>query len=64
MQCVIPKATSRVSVACAMRPKPRKPAVRVGRCGVAPSWVPQKTKGDQGVRGHCGCGLASGGQRA
>lgn len=44
----------RASVACAMRPKPMKPAVRLGEVGVALSWGPQNANGDQTKLGHWG----------
>ena len=55
-----PKGTRRESVACAMRPKPMKPAVRVElwieervEAGlIDESWGPQKEKGDQTKFGH------------
>lgn len=55
-----PKGTRRESVACAMRPKPMKPAVRVEfwieervESGlIDESWGPQKEKGDQTKFGH------------
>ena len=52
MQCVRPKATRRERVAWAMRPKPRKPAVRVGERGVALSWGPTKLNGAKLKFGH------------
>jgi hypothetical protein len=45
MQWVRPKEMRRLSVAWAMRPKPRKPAVRVGERGVVLSCGPLKENG-------------------
>jgi hypothetical protein len=45
MQCVRPKEMRYFSVAWAMRPKPRKPAVRVGERRVVLSWGPAKENG-------------------
>lgn len=45
MQCVRPKEMRRFSVAWAVRPKPRKPAVRVGEKEVVLSWGPVKENG-------------------
>lgn len=44
-QCVIPNGTKRASVACAMRPKPKKPIFLVGDAAVVLSCGPQKPKG-------------------
>lgn len=52
MQWVRPKAVSRERVAWAMRPKPRKPAVRVGESAVGLSWGPVKKKGAKLKLGH------------
>lgn len=40
-QCSKPKGTRRDSVACAIRPKPMNPAVRVWVIGFVLSWGPQ-----------------------
>jgi hypothetical protein len=53
MQDVIPKGMSRFNVACEMRPKPRKPAVRFGEMEEELSCGPQKAKGAQLEDGHC-----------
>ncbi len=52
MQCVRPKGMSRFSVAWAMRPKPRKPAVRVGARELVLSWGPVKKNGAKLKLGH------------
>lgn len=52
MQSVKPKGMSRESVACAIRPKPMKPAVRVREEAEVLSWRPQKRNGAQLYSGH------------
>lgn len=53
MQCVRPKEARRDRVAWAMRPKPRKPAVRVGERGLGLNWGPVKENGAKLKLGHC-----------
>jgi len=52
MQCVRSKELRRFSVAWAMRPNPRKPAVRVGERWLVLSWGPLKENGAKLKLGH------------
>ena len=52
MQCVRPKEMRRLSVAWAIRPKPRKPAVRVVEGRLVLSWGPVKVNGAKLKLGH------------
>lgn len=52
IQCVRLKEARRFSVAWAMRPKPRKPAVRVGASVLVLSWGPVKKNGAKLKLGH------------
>ena len=49
---MMPKEARRASVAWAMRPKPRKPAVRVGVNEAVLSWGPVKKNGAKLKLGH------------
>jgi hypothetical protein len=49
MQSVMPKEEMHTRVAWAMRPKPRKPAIRIGESGLVLSWGLVKKNGAKKV---------------